>query len=829
MEGSTTNEKTAQTIRKKRHFPSQHNYHHSQEFSSSSNDNNNDDDGDEKMDGGLMTTSASSRERPHDEFTSSKLEFTECSPIQQYSDGSACSACSPPSAPSHHRNRDNSMVIDVEKEQEPSWLLRGTTTKGGGEDDSSIPPSLILPNHQQQNDHHVHFSSNTSKDNDESGYSTLSSKFRKLRPMPDMSAFEGGSSGTNSSFRRSSFGVSNTNTGGGANISRESGSNYNNSSFSYGGTSSHHHQQSPFKVACPPTPIRTPAWVHNDTLHCFTPSFNRSYHNSSANSISFNNCNSISKQDSLISTKILAACPPELLDGFSSFENSLGDDNYHPTNNNEQAAVSNSLTLEGNTTTGGTSTTSPAHGVFPRLPAVPPHRQHQTSFTSGVSVNESINSGTSQQQQRTATASGSSSFLKREPLFTPPTPPCRSSSMVKRPYPNNNSNKTQTLRDSSISYSEIGSIISFDTDFENLGQIGSGHFADVFKVRLKKQGVGVQDSNSKGCLYAIKRNRRQFRGKRDREQALTEVRNMQRLQLAVKSRTTTTKHQNEEERSASNTNTFCPYLLLFIRAWQEDGHFFSQTELCCRDNCRNMILSLRSEWPIASKKYPSLLRNLPLISSSSSMENDEDDCCRLLPESTIWRICHDIVSGLAHIHSHNMVHNDIKPSNIFFAAHNRIGCICKIGDFGLACDSGSTEDGHEGDTKYMPQELLSSNARLMPSADIFSFGLTLYELSANDTFELPAEGPRWHDIRSGKHKPDIPNQRCDNLKNIVQNMINPDPSKRCSARDILDLQKVKEAGNSFEKFLAEYVHDVAVNDLEIERELAAAQKEAALG
>ena len=38
---------------------------------------------------------------------------------------------------------------------------------------------------------------------------------------------------------------------------------------------------------------------------------------------------------------------------------------------------------------------------------------------------------------------------------------------------------------------------------------------------------------------------------------------------------------------------------------------------------------------------------------------------RLIPERAVWQICHDISRGLFHIHSHGMVHYDIKPSIIF--------------------------------------------------------------------------------------------------------------------------------------------------------------------
>ena len=76
----------------------------------------------------------------------------------------------------------------------------------------------------------------------------------------------------------------------------------------------------------------------------------------------------------------------------------------------------------------------------------------------------------------------------------------------------------------------------------------------------------------------------------------------------------------------------------------------------------------------------------------------------------------------------------------------------------MAADIGQGEDGHEGDTKYMAKELLNSQDRY-PSADIFSLGLTLYEiciaaeyrdmLMANQSV-LPSEGTEWQKLRAGK-------------------------------------------------------------------------------
>jgi len=89
------------------------------------------------------------------------------------------------------------------------------------------------------------------------------------------------------------------------------------------------------------------------------------------------------------------------------------------------------------------------------------------------------------------------------------------------------------------------------------------------------------------------------------------------------------------------------------------------------------------------------------------------DARRLLPEPTVWQVCHDISRGLSHIHSHSVVHYDIKPSNPFFVLNSRWGdTICKIGDFGLAGEAGAGDDGQEGDAAYMPAEALGTSAAI---------------------------------------------------------------------------------------------------------------------
>lgn len=105
----------------------------------------------------------------------------------------------------------------------------------------------------------------------------------------------------------------------------------------------------------------------------------------------------------------------------------------------------------------------------------------------------------------------------------------------------------------------------------------------------------------------------------------------------------------------------------------------------------------------------------------------------------------DIIQGLRFLHSHYILHLDIKPANILVSEED----VCKIADFGcsLKVDPGfevsatSPQLSHVGGTyTHRAPELLRGGG-VSPKADIFSFGITLWQLI---TREQPYTGERQH-------------------------------------------------------------------------------------
>ncbi len=96
-----------------------------------------------------------------------------------------------------------------------------------------------------------------------------------------------------------------------------------------------------------------------------------------------------------------------------------------------------------------------------------------------------------------------------------------------------------------------------------------------------------------------------------------------------------------------------------------------------------------------------------------------------------------ILSGLAFLHQNNILHRDIKPANILLHQEGE-QLIPKIADFGLSKEitsSLSSIHGLKGTIEYMAPEQLypqkyAYNKKIQPNADLWAFGIILYELFA---------------------------------------------------------------------------------------------------
>ena len=198
----------------------------------------------------------------------------------------------------------------------------------------------------------------------------------------------------------------------------------------------------------------------------------------------------------------------------------------------------------------------------------------------------------------------------------------------------------------------------------------------------------------------------------------------------------------------SDLRTF--HIVRYHQAWlEEDGNLYIQTELC--------KATVRDE-----------------------MKAGKIDVSRQ------FKILREILLALQLVHESGCVHLDIKADNIFVCL---VKDLFKLGDFGTATlrdeintKTGKAMDVEEGDSRYMPRDLLEGTPEDLTKCDIFSLGITLYEICVGDK-PLPLCGQGWHDLRDGKFPK--PSEIDPTLYFIIKQMMHPSPSKRPSASELL--------------------------------------------
>eukprot|EP00803_Ostreobium_quekettii_P002489 evm.model.scf_1485.2 EVM.evm.TU.scf_1485.2 scf_1485:17352-19850(-) len=116
-----------------------------------------------------------------------------------------------------------------------------------------------------------------------------------------------------------------------------------------------------------------------------------------------------------------------------------------------------------------------------------------------------------------------------------------------------------------------------------------------------------------------------------------------------------------------------------------------------------------------------------------------------LPDlGAVVKIALDTARGMAHLHQHNIVHGDLSAKNVLLKKNLREGesgmSTAKIADFGLSVKLDGGQDcisnGKVGTHSYMAPEL-KEKGTLSKNADIYSFGVVMWELYHSKSLEYP--------------------------------------------------------------------------------------------
>ncbi|SPQ99335.1 unnamed protein product (mitochondrion) [Plasmodiophora brassicae] len=275
-------------------------------------------------------------------------------------------------------------------------------------------------------------------------------------------------------------------------------------------------------------------------------------------------------------------------------------------------------------------------------------------------------------------------------------------------------------------------------EFTDVHVIGTGSFGEVYRGRLKIDGV----------TYAVKRIR----------QSLNRSSGVNAIQLQLR--------EVHCLSFLASRCGHCPNILRYFTSWIDpsDQSLYIQTEHCERGNLSRFVRA-----------------------ASASESNKENR--NVLNEAQIVEIIRQVCVGLLEMHRNGVAHLDLKPENILETAAG----VYKISDFGLCAPMDQTDMDKsiaEGDARYLCAELLNDDYSHLDRADMFALGATALELCLSEP--LPSQGFEYRQIRLGLITLDE-SRFSSQLCQLIRCLLSADPMARPTALDVLTILRTRPA------------------------------------
>lgn len=158
-------------------------------------------------------------------------------------------------------------------------------------------------------------------------------------------------------------------------------------------------------------------------------------------------------------------------------------------------------------------------------------------------------------------------------------------------------------------------------------------------------------------------------------------------------------------------------------------------------------------------------------------------------ENEILKYFVQVLLAVRHLHSHKILHRDLKPQNIFLTSQN----IVKLGDFGIAKTLAADENLAQtlcGTPSYLAPEI-GIGQPYNHKADIWSLGVILYQLISLHLPFPPLPMPIYFIQIAAMDYIPLPEETPMYLKVIVDRMLAKNPDERPDVDDVLAVKELR--------------------------------------
>ena len=153
-----------------------------------------------------------------------------------------------------------------------------------------------------------------------------------------------------------------------------------------------------------------------------------------------------------------------------------------------------------------------------------------------------------------------------------------------------------------------------------------------------------------------------------------------------------------------------------------------------------------------------------------------------------------IVTGLKYLHSHRIIHRDLKLGNLFLNEKMEI----KLGDFGLATKldfDGEKKRTICGTPNYIAPEVLEGKSGHSYEVDIWSLGVIIYTLIiGKPPFETTDVKATYRRIRQNSYSFPEHINISDAARDLITRILTGDPKRRPNLDEIMNHEFINHSG-----------------------------------